>query len=303
MRPWIWAVALTLGLAVGPPVLADAAKVLKLEPAVQQRLGIATAPLAAAQRTATVSGFARGIDAAPLATLDSDIASAVAALSASQVEATRTRALNQADQTVSKQVAEVAATQARADAAKLTLLRRRLGLEWGPSIQALTDAKRGRLVADIAAGHAALIRIDASGGLTQFKGVATIDLGAAGSARAAILGPARVGDARLQSTGLLALITGPQAMRMATGTLAPATIAVGAASTGTVIPRMALLRTGGETFAYVRRDAGSFERRLVVDGAADPQGLVVTGGFRPGEQVVVKGAAQLYAAETPAKAE
>ncbi|MEO6376627.1 MAG: hypothetical protein ABIO37_01275 [Caulobacteraceae bacterium] len=303
MRPWMWAAALTLGMAIAPPILAADAKVLKIEPAVQQRLGIATAPLAAAQRAATVGGFARALDAAPLATLDSDIATAAVALSASQIVATRTRTLNQADQTVSKQVAEAAAAQARTDAAKLLLLRRRLGLEWGPSIQALTDAKRGRLVADIAAGRAALIRIDASGGLAQLKGSATIDLGAAGMARAAILGPARVGDARLQSTGLLALVTGPQAMRMASGTLAPATIAVGADLTGAVIPRSALLRTGGETFAYVRRDTGSFERRPVVGGVADPQGLVVTGGFRAGEQVVVKGAAQLFAAETPAKAE
>ena len=303
MRPWTWAAALTLGLAIGPRAFAAEAKVVKIEPAVQQRLGVMTAPLAAVQRASSVNGFARALDAAPLATLDSDIAAAVIALSASQIAATRARALNQADQTVSKQVAETAAAQARTDAAKLTLLRRRLGLEWGPSIQALTDTRRGRLVADIAAGRAALIRIDASGGLAQLKGAATIDLGAGGSAHAAILGPARVGDARLQSTGLLALVTGPQAMRMASGTLAPATIAAGPTLTGAVIPRSALLRTGGETFAYVRRDAGNFERRPVVDGAADPQGLVVTGGFRPGEQVVIKGAAQLFAAETPAKAE
>jgi len=40
-----------------------------------------------------------------------------------------------------------------------------------------------------------------------------------------------------------------------------------------------------------------------VGGLSDPAGLFVAGGFRPGEQVVVKGAAQLFAAETPSKAE
>jgi hypothetical protein len=297
------ALALALGLALSTPTLAAPAIVLKLDVATQARLGVATAPLAAARRVASVGGFARAVDPVPLATLDSDIATAVSALNASQAEATRTRTLNADDQTVSKKTAEAAAAQARADAAKLALLRRRLGLEWGPSVQALSDAGRGRLIGDIAAGRASLVRIDASSGLSHLRGVATIDLGLGGVARAAILGPARVGDPRLQSTGLLALVTGPQAMRMGVGTVAPATLAAGAQADGVVVPRAALLRTAGQTFAYVRRDAASFERRPVVGGLSDPAGLFVAGGFRPGEQVVLKGAAQLFAAETPAKAE
>ncbi|MDB5422738.1 MAG: hypothetical protein JWQ29_154 [Phenylobacterium sp.] len=301
MRFPIGALALALGLAAAAPALAAPAKVLKIDAATQQRLGIVTAPLPAVLRSASVTGFARALDPVPLATLDSDIATAVAALNASQAEAARTRALNAADQTVSRKIAEAAAAQARADAAKLALLRRRLGLEWGPSVQAMSDARRDRLVGDIAAGRAALLRIDAASGLSYLTGSADIDLGQAGVARAAILGPARVGDPRLQSTGLLALVTGPQAMRMGVGTVAPATIAAGARMTGVMIPRAALLRTGGQTFAYVRRDATNFERRPVVGGIIDPAGLFVPGGFRPAEQVVVKGAAQLFAAETPSQ--
>jgi hypothetical protein len=294
---------LALSLALAFPALAATAVVLKIDGATQQRLGIATAPLAATRKAASVTGFARTLDPAPLATLDSDIASAVAALNASQPEAARTRSLDAADHTVSTKAAEAAAAQARADAAKLVLLRRRLGLEWGPSLQALSDARRGRLIADLAAGRAALVRIDSAGGLAQFRGSATIDLGGAGVAHAAILGPARVGDPRLQSTGLLALVTGPQAIRMGAGTIAPATLATGAGAIGVVIPRSALLRTGGQTFAYIRRDAGSFDRRPIAGGLADPAGLFVAGGFRPGEMVVIRGAAQLFAAETPSKAE
>jgi hypothetical protein len=70
-----------------------------------------------------------------------------------------------------------------------------------------------------------------------------------------------------------------------------------------IVPRAALLRTAGQTFAYIRRDGATFERRPVVGGLADPVGLFVSAGFRPGESVVIKGAAQLFAAETPAKAE
>ncbi len=296
------ALAVALCVAIAAPALA-AGVVLKLDAATQKRLGIATAPLAAANRGAAVRGFARAVDAVPLATLDADIAAAAAALAASQAEANRTRALNAADQTVSKKAAEAAAAQARADGAKLALLRRRLGLEWGPSIASMSEARRGRLIADLAAGRATLVRIDSAAGISTLRGVATIDVGGGASARAAILGPARVGDPRLQSTGLLALVTGPQAMALGVGAVAPASIAAGAGAQGVLIPREALLRTTGQTFAYVRRDAASFERRAVAGGISDPAGLFVTTGFRPGDSVVVKGAAQLFAAETPSQAE
>jgi hypothetical protein len=299
------ALAAVLCLALAAPAFAvptpAASVVLKVDAATQKRLSIATAPLAAASRTAAVKGFARALDAVPLATLDADITAGAAALAASQAEAARTRDLNAAGQTVSKKAAEAAAAQARADAAKLGLLRRRLGLEWGPSLQALSDARRGRLVADLAAGRATLVRIDAAGGLSSLRGTASIDLGGGQVARAAILGPARVGDPRLQSTGLLALVTGPQAMALGVGTVAPATLATGGGSIGVMIPRSALLRTAGQTFAYVRRDAGSFERRAIVGGVSDPAGLFAPRGFQPGEPVVVKGAAQLFAAETPSQ--
>jgi hypothetical protein len=301
MTTSIRALSLALCLALASPALAATAMVLKMDGATQARLGVVTAPLVGVRKVASVSGFARVVDPVPLATLDSDIAATISALATSQAEANRTRILNAADQTVSRRVAETAAAQARADAAKLALLRRRLGLEWGPSLQTLSDARRSRLVVDIAAGRAALVRIDSSSGLSNFRGTAVIDLGPAGTARAAILGPARVGDPRLQSTGLLALVSGPQAMRMGSGTVALATLASGAEVAGVVIPRAALLRTAGQTYAYVRRDAGSFERRPIVGAIADPAGLFVPAGFRPGEPVVVKGASQLFAAETPSQ--
>jgi hypothetical protein len=292
--------ALLLGLALTTSAAAATNVALKMDPQTQQRLGVVTAPLTAVRRTSNISGFARSLDAGPLALLDSDISAAAAALMASQAEASRTRDLHAADQTVSQKVAQAAAAQARADAAKLQMLRRRLGLEWGPSLAALSDTRRGQLIADIAAGHASLVRIDAPGGLGQFRGAASIDLGAAGMAKAEILGPARVGDPRLMSTGLLALVRGPHALQFAFGAVAPARAAAGAEMVGVIIPRTALLRTAGQTFAYVRRDSASFERRAVVGGATDPAGLFVTSGFKPGDQVVTKGAAQLFAAETPA---
>ena len=287
-----------LSLLFAGPTLAAPEALLRMDAPTQARLGIATARLQGAYRSSTQSGFARALDTVPLATLDSDIVTAAAALAASQAEAKRTRALNAADQTVSAQAAEAALAQARGDAARLALLHRRVGLEWSPALARLSDARRGKLVADIAAGKAALVRIDAAVGLSRAKGTATIDLGAAGLVRATILGPTRTGDPRLQSTGLLALVTGPGAIELGAGTVAPATLASDAGAEGVVIPRAALLRAGGQTFVYLRRDAASFERRAVLGGAADADGLFVTRGFKPGEAVVTSGAAQFNAAQT-----
>jgi hypothetical protein len=297
MKASVRAGVLSLALLAGP-ALAAPAPMLKMDAATQARLGVTTVALQAARRSASVTGFARALDPGPLAQLDSDIATAVAALAASQAEAARTKALNAADQTVSKQAAEAAASQARQDAAKLQLLRRRVGLEWGPSLARLSDARRGKLVADISAGRAALVRIDSALGLSQVRGAAELDLGAGGRVRAAILGPTRVGDPRLQSTGVLALVTGAQALQLGTGTVAPATINEGGGGEGVVIPRAALLRNAGQTFVYIRRDAGDFERRAVPAGSSDPEGLFVTSGFKAGEAVVTTGAAQLFAAQS-----
>lgn len=287
------------GLAATAAMAAPEA-LLKMDAATQARLGVTTAPLQAAYHATTQTGFARALDPVPLAQLQSDIAAAIAAAAASQAEADRTKSLNAADQTVSKQAAEAAAAQARADAAKLQLLRRRVGLEWSPALARYPDAKLSRLVADIAAGRAALVRIDSAAGLSQARGLATIDLGPGGTVRATILGPTRTGDPRLQSTGLLAMVSGPQAEQLGTGTVAPATIAAGAGASGVVIPRAALLRTGGRTWVYVRRDATDFERREAPPGQADPDGLFVSSGFKAGEPVVVAGASQLFAAQSNA---
>jgi hypothetical protein len=298
MTPFVRGAILGLALIAGPAFAAEApSSALKMDAATQGRLGVATVTLQAVHRTAAVTGFARALDPGPLAQLDSDIATAQAAYEASRTEAARSRDLNAADQTVSKQAAEAAASQARQDAAKVALLHKRVGLEWSPALAALSDARRGKLVADIAAGRASLVRIDSAQGLSQVRGSVEIDLGAGGRAHAAILGPARTGDPRLQSTGLLALVTGAQAMQLGAGTVAPASISLGAGSDGVLIPRAALLRTAGRTFVYIRKDATDFEQRQVAGGASDPEGLFVSVGFKAGEQVVTAGAAQLFAAQ------
>lgn len=294
-----WVLSLVAVLLQADLALAAETPSVQVDAATQRRIGVATAPLVAAQHRATVSGFARVVDPVPLATLDGDLVAALAAAQASRAEAARTKALAAADSTVSLKVAQAAQAQASADAAKLTLLRRRVGLEWGPVFA--SDASRSRLIGELVAGRAVLVRIDAPAGTLGVR-AAQMQLGG-DTVNVAVLGPARTADPRVQTGGLIGVVRGPAAARMGVGMSAPVTLSGGAGSLGVIVPRGALIRTAGQTFAYVRKDATRFERRLLVAPSPQPGGLFSAGGFSPGQPVVVSGAAALFAAELAPKAE
>jgi hypothetical protein len=276
-----------------------AAKPVKLAAETQRKLGLATEPLIAAHRAASLSGYVRVLDPGPLAQLDSDIQAAAAAAEASAAEAARAKALNADGQALSAKALEAAQAQAGGDAARLALLRRRVGLEWGGGLARLSAKQRDALLTEIAAGKAALIRIDTAGGvgLAGLRDM-DIDLGPLGSVHAAVLGGARAADAHLMSPGLIAKAAGPNARLLSVGLAAPVTLTASAAATGVLAPRAALIRSNGKTWVYVRTSADTFQRREVADGRVEPDGLFAPAGFKPGEAVVTQGAAALFAAET-----
>jgi multidrug efflux pump subunit AcrA (membrane-fusion protein) len=78
----------------------------------------------------------------------------------------------------------------------------------------------------------------------------------------------------------------------------PVTLTASAPVRGVAVPRAALLRSGGETWVYVRTASDTFLRKEVENGRSDPSGLFAPGGLKAGEQVVTQGAAALFAAET-----
>ncbi|GGL10336.1 hypothetical protein [Caulobacter rhizosphaerae] len=273
---------------------------VQVDAATQKRLGVTTAPLAAARRQAVATGFARVLDPVPLATLDGDLVTAATAAAASRAEAARTKTLAAADATVSLKVAQAAQAQASADLAKLVLLRRRVGLEWGPAFA--NDASRSRLIAELVAGRTVLVRIDAPAGTGGAHG-ARMQLSGGEMVDVAILGVARTADPRVQTGGLIGVVRGPVAARLGVGMSAPVTLSGAAGGAGVLVPRSALIRTAGQTFAYVRKDATHFERRALVAPTSQPEGLFSASGFAPGEPVVVSGASALLAAETAPKAE
>jgi hypothetical protein len=290
-------------LAAGPAFAAPA--LVHLAPDAQAKFGLRTQALAAGSFSPSATAYAKVIDAGPLAALENEIEAAEAAAAASRAEAARTKALNADDAAVALKVAEAAQAQARADAARVTLARRRLGLEWGPAIARLSDRNRVALINSLAAGRAALVRIDTPSNAGQ-GGVRTAMLEIAPDqppVRAVVLGPARTAEARLISSGLLAEVAGPAAASLSVGFTARARLEAGSARTGVILPREALIRSDGGTWAYVRKGPDSFERRAVESPAPADGGLFVAKGFAPGEQVVTTGAGAVFAAEHAPAAE
>ena len=292
---------LVLGAANAARADADdkAIKPVKLPAETQVKLGLRSEPLRAETSAATLSGFVKVLDPGPLAQLDSDIDAADAAAQASQAEFERSQALNKDGQTVATKQVEAARAQARADAIKLALLRRRVGLEWGDGVARLSGRQRGQLLTDIGAGRAALVRIDTPSGegLAGLKTV-ELDLGSLGKVRATVLGTARNADPRLLSPGLIATARGPGVRSLSIGLSAPVKLTASTPVRGVVVPRAALLRSGGETWVYVRTASDTFLRKAVEQGRSGPSGLFAPEGLKAGEQVVTQGAAALFAAET-----
>ena len=134
---------------------------VQVSPDIQRRLGVATQRLATARQSTEIDAFAKVLDPAPLAQTDSDLDTAeAAAVGFGAPRPQRSQALHAADGSIAAKDVEAAVSQARQDALKVALLRRQLGLAWGPGVARLSDAARGRLVHALADGSAALVHVD-----------------------------------------------------------------------------------------------------------------------------------------------
>jgi hypothetical protein len=291
---------LTTALLAAP--LASRAQVapyagVTLDSGAQTRLGIRTAVLKSERRSAQVDAFAKVLDPGPLAQLQTDLEAAEASASASAAEAKRSLTLNRSDAVVAAKDAEAAEAQARNDAQHVLILRQRIGLEWGPGLQRMSDARRRELIKALANGQAALVHIDSPNneGQAQARSV-EIDVGD-GQAHGELLGAARAAEPRLQSSGLIAVVRGKSAILLSNGLIQSAHINTPASSPGVVIPRSAVIRFEGSDWAYVRRGPQGFERRRLDSPTPGESGLFVTRGFSPGDELVVQGAAELFGAE------
>jgi hypothetical protein len=289
--------AMLAAVGLTPCVAQAQAPTVTLDAALQTRIGVKTQALTLQHRTSQIDAFAKVLDPGPLAQLQSDLSTAEASAAASQAEAARAQALHAAGGSVASKDVEAAKAQADTDAEHVDLLRRRLGLEWGPGVARLSERQRKALIASLARGDAALVHVDTPSNEGQ-AGARTVDIDiGADSAHGRVLGAARAAEPRLQSSGLIVEVTGKSAVLLSVGLTNSAHINSTDAVKGVLLPRSAVIRFEGSDWAYVRRGPTAFERRLLNAPIAQDQGLFVSGGFQSGDAVIVQGAAEVFAVE------
>lgn len=271
----------------------EAVGVVAIDADTQRRLGIVAAPLTASSDAVTLDGFAKGLDAAPLAAIIAEIDTAAAAATTSAAEARRLEALYRQDVSASRRSVEAARAQARGDAARVRLAQQRIGIEFGPGLLHLGIAQVRQLAGEIANGEAALVRIDIPGANLAPGTAVNV---AAGSATTVVrvLGPAGAADARLQSAGVLAILREPMARQSLTGRIMTARIANGPARAGLLVARDAIVRFQGQMWVY-RQTGKGFVRVALSDPVSVPDGWLVRDGLALGDRIAVRGGAGLLA--------
>ncbi|MES1203617.1 MAG: hypothetical protein ABUS57_19445 [Pseudomonadota bacterium] len=269
-----------------------------MAPDAQARMSVKTGQLAGANLRPKAEIYARVVDAGPLAQLESEAASARAAADASGAEAARLRTLAAADQSAAPKAVEAAQAQADADAARAALAERRIGLEWGPGVAKLGPAGRASLLNDIAAGRAALLRIDLPNQAPRDIKTISVRTARDGPAiAAASLGPAITSDSRLQAPALFAVVRGGASATLPAGRVLYGEAEIGGLEAGVIIPRQAMVRAENEVWVYQPAGEGKFVRKQIVGGRPVADGWFVASGFKAGEVIVTDGAGSLLAVE------
>ena len=275
---------------------APSADELKIDASAMAHGNVRVAPVLASHVTVQKAGFARVLDVGALAAIDADATAADATAMASRAEATRLATLYAQDQSASRRSLEAAQSQARADIARAQLATRRVGLEFGPGLMRLGPGGVSALVSEVAAGRAALVRIDIPGvSLSPGSSVRVGDGVMARSVR--VLGAAAATDAKLQTAAVLAIVRGSAAQGLLAGRVLPASADGAAEQTGVIIPRDAIVRYHGGLWIYAQKPDKSFDRVELVNARPVADGWFVPSGVAPGTPIAVAGAGSLMAME------
>ena len=259
------------------------------------RAGIRTTRAKAASAVDEVEGFGRVLDPLPLIEALGARAAARSAAALAQTEYTRVDRLHRADQNASTRDLDGARAALERANVDLASAEARVALSWGAAFDADTPS-----VADLAAGHSAIVRIDLPAGehLATMPVAATIVPVAWPQRRlkAHMLAPARSTDPVLQGDAYLAMLND---MPPAPGTSMVAYVArAEARRTGVAVPASAVLWADGRAVVYVEVSPGVFERRPVAVVRSRRGVWLATDGLAPGERVATRGAARLLSAET-----
>ena len=253
---------------------------------------VKTVVLAKSNEFVKLEGVAAVLNPDPLIQLDADIRSAMVAANFSHGQLERFRASTM----LSKQMVETAVRQEGIDASQLKLLLTRLQQTWGDRAPFLNAKARQSLIAEIAEGSRALVRLDFPETAKAVpRNVRVFPLRGGTETTVDTLWPAPSGNLAMPGVSYLGLIKAGAGLR--TGDRARVIADSPDSAAGVVIPSAALVVYAGQSWCYVEASPQKYERKLVTLDAPVKGGFLATSGFDPGMRVVVKGASILLARE------
>jgi hypothetical protein len=261
-------------------------------------VGIVVANAVAAKPAERVAAFGQVLDpAAPITELG-EVEANRAAERAANAEVARLQGLYRAGASASLRNLETAqAEQAKAHA-QAEAASTRFALRWSPIASA--NAKRQKLIDALATGKSALVRVDLPGqqSVGTVPDAATIDIDGI-AVKGEVLGAStQASDA--QSAGLLVAIADPP-KGLAVGTRVAVSLS-GAAKSGFLVPRGAILYEEGGAFVYHELatkpgdEKTSYARKSVTLLMPSGDGWLV-GGLDDDDRIVVHGAGVLWSLE------
>ena len=285
--------------AAGPQVSRDTNGnvVITMSDEMQGDLGILVKSPAAFQMNPELKGYGRVLDPAPLAALMTELASAVAAYTASSRELTRLKTL-EGQGNASARALQTAEAAAARDLVALQSAKERVALSWGKEVADQKDLPG--FVQSLTSMQAALIRIDLPVGetLQSPPAGARIATLSGNSADAQALGMAPSTDPQMQGQGFIFLLK-PNSLRLAPGGAVVGYLKMpGEPLAGVIVPRDAVVRTEGAGWTYVLNAAGdAFTRIEVPLDHPTEAGWFMAKGLTANNYVVVTGAQQLLSLE------
>jgi hypothetical protein len=279
---------------------ADDNVVIHMSDETQGDVGIVVTNLAAINLAAEVRAYGRVLDPVQLAAAFGEFTAAQAANENSQAELQRLKTLA-AQNNASARALQAAEAAAARDQVQFESAR----LKW-VATGCSTMSQRpdfSALMKSLDSLESALVRVDLLAGekLPSPPVGARLTTLSGDQVAAGFLGAAPMVDPQTQSRGFLFLVQ-TNAAAFAPGAAVTALVQIsGEAVNGTVVPRDAVVRTGGKGWVYVLNAGGeAFTRKEIALDHATETGWFVRAGAAAGEFVVVSGAQTLLSQEMKA---
>jgi multidrug efflux system membrane fusion protein len=272
--------------------------VITIDAETQKRLALKIEGLTAGRLPPEIKGYGRVLDPTSLSSLAADLMAARATADASQKEWDRLKVLS-VRQNASERALQAAEATAQRDNAQADSSRQHLLAAWGKAIADRPDLRE--FVQSLSTGDRALVRIDLLAGdslKTKPESARLFLLSdEINPVEAEFVSSMPSVDAQTQGQGFLFLVNSNR-LRFAPGAAVLGYLKLaGAAQSGVLIPRNAVIRFNGKPWVYLQTGEEAFVRREISEEHPFADGWFMKEEFKPSDHVIVIGAQMLLSEE------